>query len=168
MRTRITKIAHNLSEVPVSPAIYAMYAGSSASRHCVYVGQASNLKRRLHSHLVLRNSSVVTGVSAVSLNIEFVTEIEWWLNGRFHNKTDRGAAELVAFDRFAPVLRSRGKPSVDAKNRASEFMFRREFEEFFSQIPNGRLVRSEPESLLKRVESLEARVAALEQEAGVQ
>jgi excinuclease UvrABC nuclease subunit len=65
------------SELPNLPAIYAMYGGQGRSRYVAYVGLATKLKSRVEQHLVRRDSSVTTGVSAVSLNPEYVTEVRW-------------------------------------------------------------------------------------------
>jgi len=41
------------------------------------------LDRRVHQHLVLRNSSVVTGVTVASLNPEHIRDVWWWESPEF-------------------------------------------------------------------------------------
>lgn len=66
---------HSISGLPSVPAVYAMYGGRGASAYVAYVGLADVLKRRVGQHLIRRDSSIVTGVAAVSLNPDLVTEV---------------------------------------------------------------------------------------------
>ena len=102
------KIA-SISELPNSPAVYAMYGGHDRMRFVAYVGVADKLKRRIIQHLVNRDSSVATGTSAVGLNPDYVTEVRWWEHPRFNDWNVLVAAELMAFEVFDPALRSRGR-----------------------------------------------------------
>ena len=56
----------SISRLPAVPAIYAMYGGDP-SRHVAYVGKGKSLIGRVGQHLVRRDSSVVTGTTAVGL-----------------------------------------------------------------------------------------------------
>ena len=67
-----------ITDLPNVPAVYAMYGGQGRSRYVAYVGLGSKLRSRVEQHLIRRDSSVTTGVSAVSLNPDFVTEVRWW------------------------------------------------------------------------------------------
>jgi hypothetical protein len=64
---------------------------------------------------VLRDSSVTTGASVISLNPSLVRAVEWWDDDRFTDNDILGAAELVDFDVLDPVLRSRGRPTEQAQ-----------------------------------------------------
>ena len=56
-----------------------MYGGEGVGRGWVaYVGIAGNLRSRLDQHFVRRDSSVVTGTSAVGVNVEHVRYVDWW------------------------------------------------------------------------------------------
>ena len=55
-------------DLPNRPAVYALYSGNGNSRYVAYVGIAGKLKQRITQHFIRRDSSVATGVSAVSLN----------------------------------------------------------------------------------------------------
>jgi hypothetical protein len=72
------KSVSSISEVPNVPAVYAMYGGQGRSAYVAYVGLAGNLRQRLGQHLITRDSSIVTGVSAASLNPDLVTKVQWW------------------------------------------------------------------------------------------
>jgi hypothetical protein len=69
-----------------------------------------NLALRLVQHFVRRDSSLVTGTSAVGVNIEHVSYVEWWESDLLHDENQRHAAELIAFDVLDPALVSRGNP----------------------------------------------------------
>lgn len=97
-----------LSELPSIPAVYALYGGQGKSAYVAYVGLATQLKPRILQHLVMPNSSVTAGVSAVTLKPEYVTRVEWWEYPDFVDGYVLMAAELIAFDVLDPVLRSRG------------------------------------------------------------
>jgi excinuclease UvrABC nuclease subunit len=66
-----------------------LYGGTGRGRHVAYVGISGNLRNRIRQHFLRRDSSVVTGTSAASLNPDLVTRIEWWLHERFEERVDR-------------------------------------------------------------------------------
>lgn len=113
MFTEVTSI----TDLPSVPAVYAMYGGQGRSQYVAYVGLAKKLRGRVDQHLVRRDSSVTTGVSAVSLNSDFVTQVRWWTHPDFDKQDILEAAELVAFDVLEPSLRSRGgnRNSIDGR-----------------------------------------------------
>ena len=113
----------SISDLPIVPAIYAMFGGQSR-QYVAYVGLGTKLKGRVEQHLVRRDSSVTTGVSAVSLNPEKVTEVRWWEHSDFEKQDVLEAAELVAFDVLEPALRSRGGITDRAKQLYAEEEFR--------------------------------------------
>ena len=155
--------ASSISALPSQPAVYAMYGGRGGSRYVAYVGIAGQLKDRIVQHLVRRASSVSTGTSAVALNADYVTEVEWWQDKRFANRDALRAAELVAFDVLEPVLRSRGRVTEAAQRSYEDEAFRQEMAALFGTGASGRLVIPTLEHALKRIAKLEERVAALEQ-----
>ena len=58
------KTIHSISDLPNTPAVYAMYGGQGRSLHVAYVGIGGKLRGRVEQHLVRRGSSVATGTSA--------------------------------------------------------------------------------------------------------
>jgi hypothetical protein len=66
------------SSAPKDPGLYAMYGGDTPRTWVAYAGQAGNIAQRLTQHLYRRDSSVTTGVSAVGLNVDHVTQVAWW------------------------------------------------------------------------------------------
>jgi excinuclease UvrABC nuclease subunit len=58
------------SDIPSTPAVYAMYGGETPRNWVAYVGIARELNRRLLQHLIDRDSSVVTGTSTAGVNID--------------------------------------------------------------------------------------------------
>jgi hypothetical protein len=98
-----------ISELPNFPAIYTLYGGKGQRKFVAYVGIADKLRQRISQHLARRDSSIVTGISVVSLNPDYVTEIKWWEYPDFSKRDYLKAAEVIAFEIFNPVLRSRGK-----------------------------------------------------------
>jgi hypothetical protein len=109
------KRIESVSGLPSVQAVYAMYGGQGRSLYVAYVGLASNLRQRLTQHLIRRDSSVMTGVSAVSLNPDLITEVRWWEHPDFARQEILEADELVAFDVLEPALRSRGGITDRAK-----------------------------------------------------
>jgi hypothetical protein len=150
------------SELPNLPAIYAMYGGRGRNAYVAYVGMGSNLKKRIEQHLRWRDSSIVTGVSAVSLNPELVTEVRWWEHPEFTDKIVLLAAELVAFNVLEPALRSRGGITAAAKQLSDDAVFKARMTSLFSGEATGRLVISTLQSALERIADLERRVLSLE------
>jgi hypothetical protein len=91
-------------------------------------------------HLVKRDSSVVTGTTAVGLNPDHVREVDWWEHEGFSDRERLEAAELVAFDVFDPALRSRGRVREAAMALAGDAEFAAEMKRLFEGPPAGRLV----------------------------
>jgi hypothetical protein len=143
---------------PASPGIYALYSG----RDVAYVGKAVSVRSRIDQHLVLRNSSITTGVAAVSLNPDLLTEVRWWTDARFADALNLAAAELVAFDVLQPVLRSRGGVSQEARALAADREFRATMVVKFTGPSSGHRTVLRLEAALGRLTELERRVALLE------
>jgi hypothetical protein len=148
--------------VPRGPAVYAMYAGEPPRTWVAYVGMAGDLHNRLFQHFVRRDSSVVAA-AAVRLDLDHIRFVEWWEHEYFGDDAKRHAAELVAFDVFEPVLRSRGNPTAAANELYGQEAFRAELEGVFRAPPAGRLVHARLPDVARQVHSLEARVKALEE-----
>lgn len=158
------RLVASISELPNIPAVYAMYGGRGSSAYVAYVGMGGTLKQRIEQHLIRRDSSVVTGTSAVSLNPDLVTEVRWWEHPKFTDRTVLLAAELVAFDVLEPALRSRGGITAEARNLYSDESFSGQMRSLFSYKAMGQLVIPTLQSALERIEELERRVAALERQ----
>lgn len=123
MLTKDTREVYERIPVKV-PGIYAFRTGAGRVRSTCYVGQSSDLRRRIEQHLEYRNSSVTTGVATISMNVEYITDVKCWSLPEFQDKDVRGAAELVAFEQLNPTLNSRGIVTGEAKSLASETAFR--------------------------------------------
>jgi hypothetical protein len=158
------KSVSSISEVPNIPAVYAMYGGQGRTAYVAYVGLANNLKQRLSQHLISRDSSVVTGVSAASLNPDLVTKIQWWEHVDFEKRAVLEAAELVAFDVLEPVLRSRGAVTERARMLYTDASFKEQMQAMFRGAPIGVLTINTLQHALERIRELERRVEALERE----
>jgi hypothetical protein len=156
-------IVISISDLPNVPAVYAMYGGRGGSAYVAYVGIADVLKRRVGQHLIRRDSSAVTGVSAVSLNPDLVTEVRWWEHPDFADRRMLLAAELVAFDILEPALRSRGGITNEARQLYGDAEFKARMNSLFSGGATGQLVISTLQSALERIADLEQRVRSLEQ-----
>lgn len=153
----------SLYELPDEPAVYALFGGQGRSLYVAYVGVADSLKQRIFQHLVRRDSSVATGTSAVGLNPDYVTEIQWWEHPDFIERFKLEAAELVAFDVLDPALRSRGKIQDKAKQWYKNQEFYKNMQLFLTSGPSGRLVIPTLQDALKRIANLEERVKILEE-----
>lgn len=73
----LTTEIRDIAALPRVPAVYLMLGGSP--RFAAYVGIGGDLRERVSQHLVKRDSSVVTGTTAVGLNPDHVREVglEW-------------------------------------------------------------------------------------------
>lgn len=152
-----------ISELPNTPAVYALYGGRGNGLHVAYVGMAEALRRRIRQHLVTHDSSVTTGASVASLNPNLVTEVRWWEHPRFAEQAWREAAELVAFKVLDPVLRSRGTVQDAVRTILADPTFTTAMEVLFAGDPAGRLSIPTLQDALDRIEALEHRLAALEE-----
>lgn len=161
------QIVNAIPELPATPAVYAMHGGADRYRYVAYVGVADDLRRRINQHLVRRDSGITTGIAAVSLIPDLVTEVDWWQHGSFGQDVVLEAAELVAFEVLNPALRSRGavqKLAVQYLDAQPGFVT--DMRSLFSNPPTGRLVRPSLQVALERIAVLERRVAELEQRVG--
>lgn len=79
-----------VSDLPQIPAVYALYGGQRKGLYVAYVGVAGKLTNRVSQHLVRRDSSVATGMTAGILNSDFITE----LKARFHQHRMNGDNNL--------------------------------------------------------------------------
>lgn len=150
-----------ISELPAKPAVYALMGGSIRNRYVAYVGVGGNLRSRITQHLVLRDSSVATGTSAVCLNPDYVTEVRWWQHKTFRKGAHRQAAEVVAVDVLDPALRSRARTSKAAKDVLASGGFGKEMAELFLGEPTGKLQIANLQSVVERLERLEAKIDRL-------
>ncbi len=151
-----------VSDLPNTPAVYAMYGGRGRGRYVAYVGIADSLKRRVSQHLIGRDSSVAVGTSATCLNPDYVTELRWWEHPDFDKRHMLEAAEMVAFDVLDPALRSRGAHQGEAKKQCADAAFKGKMVALFQSEPSGKLVIRTLEDAFERIAELEARLAELE------
>lgn len=151
----ISKDPFSTSPIPKNAGIYVMYHGTHSlalgknvspninleridfTNNVAYVGSSGNLRRRIRQHMIERNSSVVTGVSATLLNPDKVSHICWWCFKGPSDRYSREAAEIVAFAVFNPSLRSRATISDEAEVILENQTFHQEMEQLFSRKPNG-------------------------------
>ena len=110
-----------------------------------------------------RDSSVVTGTSAVGINIEHVRYVQWWESDLLTDDNARHAAELIAFELLDPALRSRGAPRREAIQLRADPGFRRSIEQLLEAAPAGRLVPPRLTDLASRLDDLELRLARVEE-----
>lgn len=160
-----TTTAFNFVEdLPTDPAIYTLHGGTGRGRHVAYVGLTRDLRGRIRQHFIRRDSSIVTGTSAATLNPDLVTKLEWWLHDRFSDTTNRRAAELVALEMFEPALRSRGRVTEKAESLSKDPQFRKEMEELFKGAPSGSVEIPTLSDALETIRKLQDRVSKLEKE----
>jgi len=154
------------SEIPNVPAVYALCGGATLHRgtYIAYVGHTDDLRTRINDHLIARKTAIQTGLSAVSLNPENVVEVCWWEHPKFSERTIREAAELVAFEVLNPALRSLAPELKRARRAYDDRSFRDEMTSLLSGEPTGRFVVPSLRGALKRIEELERRLSALEEQ----
>ena len=148
--------------LPNTPAVYAFYSGGRGPQYVAYVGIAGKLKQRIVQHLIRRDSSVATGTSAVSLNPDQLTRMEWWEYPSFDKTVNLKAAEMVAFDILQPALRSRGRNDSAGREVMAQASFRESMVALFKGQPSGAVDFLSLSDAMKRIELLEQRVEHLE------
>lgn len=138
-----------------------MCAGYGKNRYVAYIGLAKNIRQRLLQHIIRRDSSIVTGAAAVSLNPDKITEVRWWLHPSFDRYL--AEAEVVAFKLLDPVLRSRQRISPPVEFIANRDDFFSEMEILFRGHPSGAVEIPTYQELIRRVATLEESVGRLRQ-----
>jgi len=98
----------------------------------------------------------------VSLRPEFITEVRWWAIQEFAERDVLGAAELIAFGVFEPVLRSRGQITKAAKQLSERTEFRDRMTAVFTGMPAGNLILLSFQDALRKLDEFERRIATLE------
>ena len=159
----MTRSVSTWPEVPAVPAVYAMYGGERPRTWVAYVGIAGDLQGRLRQHFVRRDSSVVTGSSAVGVNIDLVNHVDWWEHPTLADDDHRHAAEMIAFEVLDPALRSRGSPRRNARDLFDDAGFRAEMVQLFQTSSTGRFTPPRLTDLAAEVRSLRARLSQLEE-----
>ena len=154
------------SEIPNVPAVYALCGRATLHRgtYIAYVGHTDHLRTRINDHLIARKTTIITGLSAVGLNPENVMEVLWWEHPSFSKRTIREAAELVAFEVLNPALRSLAPELKRARQAYDDRSFRDEMTSLLSGEPTGRFAVPSLRGALERIEELERRLSALEEQ----
>ena len=152
--------AYNLPNIP---AVYALYSGVRRSSYVAYVGIGKNLKQRVIQHLIKRDSSVATGVSAVSLNPDHITSLSWWSHSSFEDTAHLKAAELVAFDILNPTLRSRGFIDNAVRELESNTSFVSDMRELFNGEPAGSIEFLSLSDAIEQIKILNDKINNLEE-----
>jgi hypothetical protein len=102
------------------------------------------------------------GSSAVGVNIDLISHVDWWEHPDFTDDDHRHAAEMIAFDVLDPALRSRGNPRKSAKRLSEDAAFREEMVVLFHGPPTGRFLPPRIGDLAAELRDLTKRVAAIE------
>jgi hypothetical protein len=162
----VVKMLHisSITKLPNMPAVYVLYGGKESNKYAAYVGIADKLRNRIEQHLVRRDSSVATSTSAIGLNPDYVTELQWWGHQKFVDRNILEAAELIAFDIFKPTLRSRGKITGKARELYDQKEFKEEMKKLLKREAMGQLVFQTLQDALDRIEQIEDRIKALEKQ----
>jgi hypothetical protein len=149
----------DISIVPNKPGLYLL---EDFSGNISYVGISRALRGRLDQHFNRRDSSVTTGAAAASLNPDRIHCAKWWLDPRFEDLTWREAAELVAFERFEPTLRSLGGITEAARKMIESANFKDLVNEILNREPDGQYSPLNLPNLLSKLVELEQRIKELE------
>ncbi len=144
-----------ITDLPNTPAVYLLFGGKKGNKFVAYVGIADKLRQRVSQHLIRRDSSITTGASIVSLNPDYITEIQWWEYPDFSDRGFLEAAEEVAFDIFNPILRSRGKLTVRAQELLNDSGFKKTMTDLFSSSPSGNLEFLDFQDVVDRLVKIE-------------
>jgi extradiol dioxygenase family protein len=141
--------------------VYALFGGKKGNKFVAYVGIADKLRQRISQHLIRRDSSITTMASIVTLNPDYITEIQWWTHDDFSERSTLEAAEMIAFELFNPVLRSRGKLTERAKLLLEDNAFQTSMRTLFSGEPTGSIEFLDFQDLVDKYQKLEDDIAQL-------
>ena len=148
--------------VPNIPAVYAFHCSGKGEQYVAYVGFAHHLKQRIVKHLIRRDSSDATGVSAVSLNPNQLIRLEWWEHHSFDKTVNLKVAEMVAFEILQPALRSRVRDGNVDKLIINDDSFVISMQKLFKGPATGSVDMFSFSDALRRIDLLEKRVEQLE------
>ena len=155
----------DLGQVPRAAGMYCLLGREGRGTYDAYVGISNNIRSRLEQHLIRKDSSISTGVSAASLQPDHVVGVVWWIGEIFDNEAQREAAELIAFETLQPTLRSRGRVRAAARSFLEEPAFRVQIEEVISSrdsiimFPSIADLRREVEDLRKIISALKNQIS---------
>lgn len=144
-----------ITDLPNTPAVYILFGGKKGNKFVAYVGIADKLRQRVSQHLIRRDSSITTAASIVSLNPDYITGIQWWTHSDFNERSSLEAAEVIAFETFNPVLRSRGKLTERAKLLLKDQLFLTSIKKLFSGQPSGSMEFLDFQDLVDKVLKME-------------
>lgn len=150
-----------LYNVPNVPAVYSFHSVGRGAQFIAYVGIADKLKLRIVQHLI-RSGNGANGVSAVSLNPDHLTRLEWWEHPSFDKNANLKAAELVAFEILHPALRSRKRDDSAGRHLQNDESFLNAMRELFKGPATGAVDIYNLSDAIRRISLLEKRVKQLE------
>ena len=150
-----------IKHVPQFAGIYGFKGATDKSGSYSYIGLSGKLRDRISQHLLRRDSSVSTGVSAVSLNPDNIDECHWWIHESFEDRDYLEAAELVAFEFFRPTLVSRGNPTSNAIEIMKKEEFKDKMYSLFSTIPSGYIRFYDISWTVEKIKELEKEINEL-------
>lgn len=148
--------------VPNIPAVYAFHCSGKGEQYVAYVGFTHHLKQRIVKHLIRRDSSDAAGISAVSLNPNQLTRLDWWEHPSFDKTIYLKVAEMVALEILQPALRSRVRDNKMGKLTIHDDTFVISMQELFKGPASGSVEMFNFSDALRRIDLLEKRVAQLE------
>ena len=156
------------TNVPEEPGIYAFYQNyPRASAPCAYVGSSGTLRTRIKHHLCLQISTVGSKGKAVSLNIDQLTDLNYWTHEKFSEKKYLHAAEFLLMDLANPLYRAESNIILEAKNLLDknhpdyDGIFIEEMQTFL-QNASGTVALPSMVVMHNRITELEKRMALIE------
>ncbi|HUZ00642.1 MAG TPA: hypothetical protein VMU89_09850 [Thermomicrobiaceae bacterium] len=152
-------VVSSVADLPDIPAVYGLHDRRTGT--LIYLGETGNLRARIKQHLVSRDSSVVTGAFAASINPDLVGEVRWWEHVELGDRPGREAAELVAVALLNPVLRDRDRPQSASVTRFEDRGFRSRMEGLFQSPATGRMVVPTLQEALARIAAIESELAQI-------
>ena len=150
----------NFKTIPNEPGIYALYDGINGNT-CVYVGKSGKLKTRIRDHLILKISTVTSGTSGASINVENLSKLRWWTNPNFSEDGYLDAFETLAFGYLDPQLRSRGGRLKSGQSYLEDSAFNEMVKESLKK-PSGEIELLSFGKLYQKIQDLENRISRLE------
>ncbi len=145
----------SISDLPNSPAVYALYGGKHPRRYVAYVGMTKSLRKAITQYFATRYEGITSEAPAGLLNRDQITGIRWWTRSDFSDTSVREAAKVIALDLLTPAQRSRASVSKCATLLCKDSQFRRKLRTLFKGPATGYLKILDLQDALEKIADIE-------------
>ena len=150
-----------IKSLPQFPCISGFKRPNNIQENYSYNGLSNKLRESVSQHLLKSDSSIATGASAISLNLENIAECHWRIHESFGIRVYLAAAELIAFERLNFTLVSRVTPSTRALEISNDEDFKKQMDKLFLNVPSGYIKFHDLSWAINKIKELENEILEL-------